>query len=48
MKKVSQKELKQILKNHRHWLRRDCDDWKSMKADLSDTDLSGFDSKEGI
>nr|DAN04074.1 MAG TPA: pentapeptide repeat protein [Caudoviricetes sp.] len=43
MKKVSQKELKQILKNHRHWLRRDCDDWKSMKADLSDTDLSGMD-----
>lgn len=43
MKKVSQKELKQILKNHRHWLRRDCDGWKSMKADLSDTDLSGMD-----
>lgn len=43
MKKVSQKELKQILKNHRRWLRRDCDGWKSMKADLSDTDLSGMD-----
>lgn len=43
MKKYTQKELKQILKNHRHWLRRDCDDWKSMKADLSDTDLSGMD-----
>lgn len=40
MKKYTQKELNLILEKHQHWLRRDCDGWETMKADLSNTDLS--------
>jgi len=36
---MTQNELNKILENHKHWLNRDCEDWKSMKADLSGADL---------
>lgn len=41
MRKVTPEELKQIIKNHGHWLREDCDGWENMKADLRGADLSG-------
>ena len=39
MKKLTKDELKQLIENHGHWLREDCDGWENMKADLSWTDL---------
>lgn len=40
---INGKTLEKILENHKHWINRDCEDWKSMKADLSNADLSGTD-----
>ena len=37
---MTEKELKQILENHIHWLKEDCIGWEEMRADLSDADLS--------
>jgi len=34
-----QKELNQILENHRHWIHSDCDGWKDMRAILYEADL---------
>ena len=39
MKKLTKDELKQLIENHGHWLRNDCDGWENMRADLSWTDL---------
>ena len=36
---MTQNELNKILKNHKHWINRDCEDWESLKADLSGADL---------
>ena len=35
--------INKILENHLHWLKRDCDNWESMKADLSGANLSRAD-----
>lgn len=40
MKKITKSELNKIIENHNHWLRKDCDGWEYMQADLSWTDLS--------
>ena len=40
LRKISQEELDKIIKNHQHWLKEDCEDWKGMRADLSYVDLS--------
>lgn len=32
-------ELKIILKNHKHWLNKDCNGWENMKAELYNADL---------
>ena len=40
MRQIDKDELKQILENHLHWLREDCDGWQNMKADLRYADLS--------
>ena len=40
MKKLTKSELNKIIENHNHWLRKDCDGWEDMQADLSWTDLS--------
>lgn len=45
MKTYTQEELNVIIENHQHWLREDCDGWKHMRADLSNTDLSGVNLK---
>ena len=41
--KIEKDQLEKILENHRHYLNEDCENWKSMRADLSDIDLSGID-----
>ena len=47
MEKMMKKEkLSEILENHKHWLREDCDGWEKMRANLSkanlfEADLSG-------
>ena len=46
MKNVSIKELELILENHKHWLKKDCDSWENMcanlwYADLHEADLHG-------
>ena len=41
MRKLTVDELKQLIENHGHWLREDCDGWENMQADLSRADLSG-------
>ena len=38
---MTQKELKVILENHKHWLNEDCKGWENMKADLTGADLRG-------
>ena len=38
---MTQNELNKILENHKHWINRDCEDWKNMKANLTGADLSG-------
>lgn len=39
---IKNKTLEQILKDHRHWLNRDCKEWQNMYADLSGADLEGI------
>ena len=41
MGKLTVDELKQLIENHGHWLREDCDGWENMQADLSGANLSG-------
>ena len=36
---MTQNELNKILVNHKHWINRDCEDWKNMKANLTGADL---------
>lgn len=43
MATFTKEELNKILENHMHWILEDCDDWRSMRADLSDADLRGVD-----
>ena len=40
MRTFTEEELKTILENHKHYLTQDCENWKSMRADLSNADLS--------
>ena len=36
---MTQEELNKVLEAHKHYLARDCEGWKTMRADLSDADL---------
>ena len=38
--KLTQKEINKIIENHQHWLKKDVDDWESMRADFSNQELS--------
>lgn len=40
---MNQEELNEIIENHQHWLKEDCDDWGRMKADLEGANLRGLD-----
>ena len=37
---MTQKELDKIIEQHQHWLKKDCEGWEDMRADLSGADLS--------
>ena len=37
---INGKTLEEILENHLHWLKRDVEGWKEMRANLSDANLS--------
>ena len=37
---MKQEELNKILENHQHWIRKDCEGWETMRADLSEANLS--------
>ena len=43
MKTYTQAQLNEILRNHKHWLMRDCEGWEDMRADLSRANLTGAD-----
>ena len=38
---MTQNELNKILENHKHWINRDCEGWKSLRANLIGADLTG-------
>lgn len=40
---IEKEDLDRILENHKHYLNEDCENWKSMRADLSDINLAGID-----
>ena len=40
---MTQEQLNKIIEKHQHYLNKDIDGWESMKADLSDKNLSGLD-----
>jgi uncharacterized protein YjbI with pentapeptide repeats len=42
---MTQNELNKIIENHQHYLNKDIDGWESMRADLSDKNLSGLNLK---
>ena len=40
LRKISQEELNKIIENHQHWLKKDCEGWEKMKANLRRVDLN--------
>ena len=40
---INGKTLEEILENHKHWLKRDVNGWKEMRADLDGADISNTD-----
>ena len=42
---MTQNELNKIIENHQHYLNKVIDGWESMRADLSDKNLSGLNLK---
>ena len=41
MKTYTEAQLNEILRNHKHWLMQDCEEWEYMRADLSRANLTG-------
>lgn len=44
--KIGDITLQEIIDRHLHWAKRDCDDWKQMRADLSGMNLQNIDFSE--
>ena len=42
---MTQEQLNKIIEKHQHYLNEDIDGWESMRADLSDKNLSGLNLK---
>ena len=38
---MTHEELDKIVEQHQHWLKKDCEGWKEMKANLNGADLRG-------
>ena len=43
MKTYTEAELNKVLQNHKHWILQDVDGWESMRADLTEADLTWAD-----
>ena len=43
---INGKTLEEILENHLHWLKRDVDGWKDMRANLDGADISDTDLRD--
>ena len=41
--KIGDKTLAEVIENHKHWWKEDCEGWRGMRADLSGADLSRAD-----
>ena len=41
--KIVDKTLAEVIENHKHWWKEDCEGWRYMRADLSGADLRGAD-----
>ena len=41
--KIGNKTLAEVIENHKHWWKEDCEGWRDMRADLSGAYLSGAD-----
>lgn len=39
-------ELQKVLDQHQHWINKDCDGWKELRADLHGADLHGADLRK--
>ena len=40
---MTQEELDKIVERHQHWIKKDCEGWEDMKADLRGANLRGAD-----
>jgi len=40
---MTQEELNKIVERHQHWLKKDCEGWEEMRADLTRANLYGAD-----
>ena len=38
---MNKKEIEKVLKNHAHWVRKDCEGWQKLRANLREADLYG-------
>ena len=43
---MTQEELDKIIEQHQHWLKKDCEGWEDMRANLRGADLSGANLRE--
>ena len=43
---MTNKEIKKMLENHEHWLKKDADGWEKMRANLWGANLRGADLRE--
>ena len=41
--KIGNKTLAEVIENHKHWLKENCEGWRDMRADLRGADLRGAD-----
>ena len=39
MNELTREKLNKVLKEHKHWINEDCENWKEMRADLRNADL---------
>ena len=45
-KKITKKEVMDVVKKHQHFLNKDCDDWVLMRADFSNCLIEDIELKK--
>ena len=43
MNELTREKLNKVLKEHKHWINEDCENWEEMRADLRNADLRSVD-----